>query len=94
MFNSDELNGKWKEIKGEITKKWGQLSDNELEVTKGNAESLVGLMQQKLGMKKEEVHQQLSEVASRWRKEGGRVVEKVADSANRKIDEAKKNLKS
>ena len=79
MFNSDELSGKWTEIKGEINKKWGELTDSELEKTKGNAESLVGLVQQKLGVKKEEAHTHLSELAGRWRGAMKDASTKVAD---------------
>ena len=94
MFNTEELNGKWKEIKGEITKKWGEIKDNDLETTKGNAESLVGLIQQKMGLKKEEAQKHLADVATTWRAKGKDVVSKVADSANSKIDDAKDKLKN
>ncbi|CAN5413789.1 hypothetical protein BH10BDE1_BH10BDE1_27630 [soil metagenome] len=94
MFNKDEMAGKWKEVKGEISKKWGEITDNDLEKTKGNAESLVGLLQQKLGLKKEEVHDHLTKVASDWRARGEAKGSQVADAANRKIDQAKNNLKN
>jgi len=58
-FNDDMFHGKWTEIKGEIQKKWGHLTDNDLEATKGNATSLLGLIQQKVGMAKEEGSQYL-----------------------------------
>jgi uncharacterized protein YjbJ (UPF0337 family) len=83
MMNSDELKGKWLEIKGEIAKKWGELTDNDLEKTKGNFGALVGLLQQKLGMKKEEASEHLKTIADRW-----------SDTANTKIDEAKDKLKN
>lgn len=93
MFNKDELNGKWTEIKGEMKKKWGQLTENDLETTKGNAESLVGLVQQKLGVKKEEAQKHLSDLAGSWRGVAQNAAAKVSDSANKKIDETKAKLK-
>jgi uncharacterized protein YjbJ (UPF0337 family) len=93
MFNSDELKGKWLEIKGEITKKWGELTENDLETTKGNFVSLVGLLQQKLGLKKEEAHQHLNEIADRWLKKSEAAQSKVADTANQTIDDEKDKLK-
>lgn len=94
MFNKDELAGKWREVKGEVSKKWGEITDSDLETTKGNAESLVGLVQQKLGVKKEEAQQHLSDIASTWRAKGKSEVSKVADAANSKIDDAKDKLKN
>ncbi len=94
MFNTDELKGKWKEVKGEVVKKWGELTDSDLDRTEGNAESLVGVIQQKFGMKKEEVHEQLTDIAAKWREKGKEQAGKVADVANNKIDQAKTNLKN
>jgi uncharacterized protein YjbJ (UPF0337 family) len=92
MFNTDELKGKWTEIKGEITKKWGELTEDDVEKTKGNFTSLLGLLQQKLGLKKEEAHEHLTEIADRWKAKGSAAGSKVADSANQKIDDAKNKL--
>lgn len=93
MFNNDELTGKWTEIKGEIHKKWGQLTDSDLEKTKGNAESLLGLFQQKLGVKKEQAQKELSDFAGTWRTAAKNTGAKVADATNAKIDDAKDKMK-
>lgn len=37
-MNKDIIEGKLKEFSGEIRKKWGQLTDDEIQKTKGNAE--------------------------------------------------------
>ncbi len=44
-MNQSQMAGKWKEIKGEIRKAWGELTDDEVEQTKGNMESISGLIQ-------------------------------------------------
>jgi uncharacterized protein YjbJ (UPF0337 family) len=93
MFNNDELTGKWTEIKGEIRKKWGQLTENELETTKGNAESLIGLVQQKLGVKKEEAQKHLTDLAGTWRGIAEDAASKMSNAANKKIDDTKTSLK-
>jgi uncharacterized protein YjbJ (UPF0337 family) len=93
MFDSEELKGKWTEVKGEILKKWGELTENDLDKTKGNLAALVGLFQQKLGVKKEEAHQRLTEFAQRWLKKGENTKENVSDKVNAKIDNAKDDLK-
>ena len=93
MFNTEELKGKWTEIKGEMRKKWGQLTEDDLEKTKGNGTSLLGLLEQKLGIKKEEATTHLNEIADRYKQQGQAVGKRVADVANQKIDSAKNNLK-
>lgn len=62
LFNKDTFMGKWKEIKGEIRKKWGQLTDDELEKTKGDMTAIGGLIQQKYGAKKEEVKEKIESI--------------------------------
>ena len=61
-MNEEMISGKWKEIKGEIIKTWGHLSDNEIEKSKGSLLSLAGAIQQKYGIAKEEALQKLNHV--------------------------------
>lgn len=65
-MNQSQMAGKWKEIKGEIRKAWGELTDDQLEQTKGNMESISGLIQQKFGLTKEQASQKLSSVYSKF----------------------------
>jgi uncharacterized protein YjbJ (UPF0337 family) len=70
MFTTDELAGKWAEIKSDIGKKWSELTESDVEKTGGKTPELVTLMQEKLGLKKEEAHFHLEELAAKWQKEG------------------------
>lgn len=58
--------GKWNEFKGEVRKVWGKLTGDELEATKGDVESISGLVQQKYGLKKDEISQKLTEMKDRF----------------------------
>lgn len=58
--------GKWDEFKGEVRKMWGKITGDEIESTKGDVESLSGLLQQKYGYKKDEVSQKLGELRDRY----------------------------
>lgn len=49
----DMLKGRWKQIKGEIQKQWGKLTDDELDEIEGNREKLIGKIQEKYGYTKE-----------------------------------------
>ena len=48
-MNEDILKGKWLEIKGRITEKWGKLTDSDLCEIEGKSEKILGLLQKKYG---------------------------------------------
>lgn len=60
-MNTDMLEGKWKEIKGSVRAKWGELTDDEVEQVAGNTERLAGLIQQKYGRSKEEAKREVND---------------------------------
>lgn len=59
-MNENIIKGKWKEIKGEIVKSWGRLTEDELEQTKGDIAKIAGLVQQKYGETQESVRERLN----------------------------------
>lgn len=65
-MNQSQIAGKWKEIKGELRKAWGDLTDDEVEQTKGNMESISGLIQQKFGLTKDQAKERLEKVYSKF----------------------------
>lgn len=65
-FNRNVIEGKWKEIKGEIQKAWGRLTDDEIEKSKGDMKALQGIVQQKYGFAEEEVEKRFSEIYNRF----------------------------
>ena len=52
-MNKDIFEGKWKEMRGQLKEWWGELTDDELDQANGNAEQIVGLLQQKYGYTRE-----------------------------------------
>jgi uncharacterized protein YjbJ (UPF0337 family) len=52
-MNTDIAEGKWKEIKGKVKQKWGELTDDEIDQIEGRRDRFVGVMQQKYGKGKE-----------------------------------------
>lgn len=64
-MNEDIAKGKWKELKGEIQKAWGNITGDELEQTKGDLKSIAGIIQQKYGVAKDEASLKLNEMANR-----------------------------
>jgi uncharacterized protein YjbJ (UPF0337 family) len=66
VVNENLLKGKWTELKGEVQKIWGRLTDDELEQTKGEAKSLGGLVQQKYGIKEEEFRDKVNGILNKF----------------------------
>jgi len=60
-MNKDIFEGKWEQVKGDVQKKWGKLTNDDLDVVKGDAKKLVGKLQEKYGMTKEEAEKQVNE---------------------------------
>lgn len=58
---NDKLKGKWKQVKGEAKNKWGKLNDDDLQQIEGNREKLVGKIQEKYGLSKEEAKEELND---------------------------------
>ena len=65
MVNAQALQGQWNQVRGELKKKWGQLTDDDLRFTSGNIDQLIGKIQQRTGEGREAIEQFLSEVTSR-----------------------------
>lgn len=60
-MNSDQMQGKWKQIKGSVKERWGKLTDDDLNVIDGQQEQLIGRIQERYGIAKDEAQQQVNE---------------------------------
>ena len=45
----NRIEGNWKQLRGKVREKWGQLTDDDLQIQGGNIDQLVGKIQQKTG---------------------------------------------
>lgn len=61
-MNKDELQGKWRQLRGHIKAKWGQLTDDELDQIAGNYDILVGKIQEKYGTTRQQIERELDSV--------------------------------
>ena len=57
-MNTAQFKGGWKEFKGELKKKWGEITDDDLLEAEGDYDKFLGIVQKRYGNKKDEV--------SRW----------------------------
>ena len=60
-MNSDQMAGKWKQLKGSVKEKWGKLTDDDLDVIDGKTDQLQGRIQERYGVTKEEAARQIRE---------------------------------
>lgn len=56
-MNRDTLKGQWTQIKGKVREQWGKLTDDELDQIQGNAEMLIGKLQERYGRTREQAEQ-------------------------------------
>jgi uncharacterized protein YjbJ (UPF0337 family) len=63
-MNQDIVDGKWKQMRGQVRKWWGKLTDDDLDVIAGKRDQLVGKLQEKYGWAKRDAEH---EVARRLR---------------------------
>lgn len=61
VINEDQFQGKWKQFKGELKKKWGNFTDDDLLFIEGRRDKLDGKIQERYGDRKEEVKKWVDE---------------------------------
>ena len=68
-MNWDQVEGKWKQVKGSVKKQWGDLTDDDLTKINGSRDKFVGILQDRYGIAKEEAQKRADEWAKTAREE-------------------------
>lgn len=55
VVNKDQFQGRWKEFKGDLKKKWGKFTDDDLLQIEGDYDKFEGRLQKRYGDRREEV---------------------------------------
>lgn len=58
-MNQDRIQGRWKQLKGKVKEQWGKLTDDDLDVIAGRRDQLLGRIQQRHGLAKDEADHQV-----------------------------------
>ena len=66
----DRIEGTWKQLRGNIREQWGKLTDDDIDVIAGRRDALLGKIQEKYGIAKEEADRQVRDFQTRY--EGAR----------------------
>ena len=65
-MNENILEGKWKQLRGSIRERWGEITDDELDQIAGKRDKLAGLLQERYGYTQMEVDRQIDDFLSEW----------------------------
>jgi len=60
-MNSDQLEGKWKQLKGTVKQQFGKLTDDDLTFINGRTEEMVGKVQERYGIEREDAKRRVDE---------------------------------
>ena len=63
-MNEDILKGKWRQIKGEVKSRWGKLTDDDVDRVEGDAEKLIGRVQERYGYERDEAKREVDDFFS------------------------------
>jgi uncharacterized protein YjbJ (UPF0337 family) len=58
-MNDDIFKGKWKQLRGQIQQKWGDLTNDDLDRMQGTQTEFEGLLQERYGYTKERARQEV-----------------------------------
>ena len=59
-MNWDRVEGNWKQFRGRVKEKWGNLTDDDLEKAAGNRDQLEGIIQKRYGIAKDQAKKDLN----------------------------------
>jgi uncharacterized protein YjbJ (UPF0337 family) len=59
MMNTDILSGQWKQIRGKVQQKWGDLTNDDLDRINGKRTELEGVLQERYGYSKDQVSREV-----------------------------------
>jgi uncharacterized protein YjbJ (UPF0337 family) len=60
-MNWDQVEGNWKQFKGKVQQQWGKFTDDDMDVMTGKRTEVVGRLQERYGMAKEQAERELDE---------------------------------
>jgi uncharacterized protein YjbJ (UPF0337 family) len=62
-MNWDRIEGDWKQFKGAVRERWGDLTDDDLDVIQGKRDQLVGRVQERYGIMRDDAERQVDDWA-------------------------------
>lgn len=63
-MNWDQIEGRWKQLRGSAKVRWAKLTDSDYDFINGRREQLIGKIQERYGIAKEMAEKQVNDWAS------------------------------
>ncbi len=57
----NRIEGSWKQLKGKVKEKWGDLTDDDLDKIAGRQDQFEGVIQQRYGLTKDQARKQIKD---------------------------------
>lgn len=70
-MNEDVFEGRWKQLKGDVKRTWGKLTDDDLDQAEGNRDKLVGSLQERYGWERSRAEREFDGFLERIRTPAG-----------------------
>ena len=64
-MDRDRLKGNWHQLKGKVREFWGELTGDDIDWVAGRREQLIGKLEERYGMSREEAEKQVDEFIDR-----------------------------
>ena len=65
-MNRNVLEGKWMQLRGAVREKWGDLTDDDLDMIAGKREKLAGVLQERYGYTQIEAEREIDNFLTDW----------------------------
>lgn len=66
-MNWDQIEGNWKQMKGKVQGQWAKLTDRDLERVQGKRTELMGKLQARYGMTREQAQREIDQWVKKLR---------------------------
>jgi uncharacterized protein YjbJ (UPF0337 family) len=88
-MNTQQIQGSWNQLRGQIKERWGALTDEDLQLHGGNVEQVVGRIQQRTGESREAIEEFLGKLSS----QGSAGIAQAAEAAGQYARQASQQLR-
>lgn len=92
-MNQDVIQGKWKQMTGDVKKFFGKLTDDDLTQVEGNSEKLLGKLQERYGYTREQAESEWSKFSNQHRDFFNKASNDVQNAADKMRNDANNTVR-